>query len=76
MIEIIDISRDLMIRGGLLICLLGIVWAMVSLELLSIRGNRFTDASDDDSGNWYVTKVGAALMIAIGAAIFGFGLTM
>lgn len=73
---ILHITRDVVIRTGLVVTLLGIVWAAVSLQMWSKRGNRFVTPENAESGEWYVTKVGAAVTIAVGIALLGFGLTM
>lgn len=73
---IFHLTRDIVIRIGLVISLLGVVWTAVSLQVWSRRGNRYVTARDADTGEWYVTKVGAAITVAVGVAIFGFGLTM
>ena len=69
-------TRDIVIRIGLVISLLGLVWTAVSVQVWSRRGNRFVPAHDANSGEWYVTRVGAGITVAVGVAIVGFGLTM
>lgn len=73
---IFHLTRDIVIRVGLVITLLGLVWTAVSVQVWSRRGYRFVPARDANTGEWYVTKVGAAITVAVGVAIFGFGLTM
>ena len=73
---IFHVTREVVIRIGLVISLLGLVWTAVSLQVWSQRGNRFVQAKDAASGEWYVTKVGAAITVAVGVALVGFGLTM
>ena len=71
-----QLTNDGLVRTGLVVLLLGTVWAMVSLQAWCQPGKRFISLPTADACEGYVTRTGAAIIMTIGTALVGFGITV
>lgn len=69
-------SSQTLLRTGAVLFVLGFVWAAIALHPWDGTGRVYETLTRERDARWYVIRYEPILLLALGTALLGFGLTM